>query len=160
MKVHFKESQKFTQLWILVPIILAGLIPLFGLYKQLVLGGSFGNKPMSNTGLVIFLLFELALLLLFWKMRLDTEIDERGIRVRFFPFVNKHIDWRSIKKAEMINYGFVGGWGIRLGTKHGTVYNISGNKGLAIELEDGKKICIGTQKEMEMEEVLKELGRE
>lgn len=73
----------------------------------------------------------------------------------FFPFVKKTTKWTDMKKAEVINYGFVGGWGIRLRTKYGTVYNIKGNKGLAIELLNGKKYLIGTQKETEMYEIVK-----
>ena len=42
----------------------------------------------------------------------------------FIPFVKKRIKWTEIKKAEVVNYGFVGGWGIRLSIEYGTVYNI------------------------------------
>lgn len=52
---------------------------------------------------------------------------------------------------KVINYGFVGGWGIRLWTKYGTVYNVSGNKGLFIKLKNGKTMVIGTQKSQELE---------
>ena len=45
-----------------------------------------------------------------------------------------------------VHYGFVGGWGIRFFTAYGTVYNMRGTKGLAINLEKGKKFLIGTQK--------------
>lgn len=57
---------------------------------------------------------------------------------------------KDIKSAKVVNYGFVGGWGIRLWTAYGTVYNIKGNKGLAIELFNGEKFLIGTQKENEL----------
>ena len=57
----------------------------------------------------------------------------------------------------MINYGFVGGWGIRLFTKYGTIYNTSGNKGLALELHDGKKLVIGTDKEEELKNFIEKL---
>ena len=49
----------------------------------------------------------------------------------------------------------MGGWGIRLWTKYGTVFNIKGKKGLAIELYSGKKFLIGTQKEIELIEFVK-----
>jgi hypothetical protein len=77
----------------------------------------------------------------------------------FFPLIKKTTNWTEIKKVEVVNYGFVGGWGIRLWTKYGTVYNIKGNKGLAIELFNGKKYLIGTQKEIELNEIVKKNQR-
>ena len=74
-----------------------------------------------------------------------------------FPFIKKRVSWKEIKSAEVVNYGFVGGWGIRLWTNFGTVYNIKRNKGLAIELTNGKKFLIGTQKETEMNKVMEEI---
>lgn len=156
MKIQFTEEQKFDQWWIFIPVGLAGLIPLFGIYKQMVLGEPFGNKPMSNWGLIVFLLIEIGILLLFWRMTLKTHIDEEGIQITFVPFLKKKFAWKDIQKAEIVNYGFVGGWGIRLGTKYGTVYNTKGNKGLFILLNNGKKYCIGTQKEDELGEIIKE----
>ena len=72
-------------------------------------------------------------------MQLKTTVDRNGIEMRFVPFIYKKITWNEIESAEVLNYGFVGGWGIRLWTKYGTVYNIKGNKGLAIKLKNGKQ---------------------
>jgi len=94
---------------------------------------------------------------MFWFMRLKTEIDKTEIRINFFPFVKKRVNWKEIKNAEVVNYRFVGGWGIRLWTKYGTVYNTKGNKGLAIELQNGKKILIGTQKETELKKIVEKV---
>ncbi len=87
-------------------------------------------------------------------MGLKTEIDLNEIRFSFVPFVKKRIKWSEIKKAEVVNYGFVG-WGIRLSFKYGIVYNIKGNRGLAIELRDGKRFVICTQKEAEHTGIVK-----
>ena len=64
----------------------------------------------------------------------------------------------SSSHAEIVNYGFVGGWGIRLWTKYGTVYNMRGNKGLAIALTDGNKFLIGTQKPEELTAILEKIS--
>lgn len=155
MKIEFKEEQKFTQWWlwfILIPIV---FLPIIGVYKQFIIGEPFGDKPMSDIGLVVFAIFIFSLVGLFILMKLKTTIDTNKIEMNFFPFVRKTTKWTEIKKIEVVNYGFVGGWGIRLWTKYGTVYNIKGNKGLAIELLNGKKYLIGTQKETEMNEIVK-----
>lgn len=155
MKIEFKEEQKFTQWWLWLILLPIGLLPIIGIYKQIILGEPFGDKPMPDIGLIIFTIFIFSLLGLFKVMKLKTNIDNDKIEMSFFPFVKKTTKWTDMKKAEVINYGFVGGWGIRLRTKYGTVYNIKGNKGLAIELLNGKKYLIGTQKETEMYEIVK-----
>jgi len=113
MKFQFKEEQKFTQWWLWVILIGVGMIPIFGLYKQIVLGEKFGNNPMSDVGLLFFALFVFNLLALFWFMRLKTNIDGNCIKMSFFPFVKKKVNWHDVKSAKIVNYGFVGGWGIR-----------------------------------------------
>ena len=149
-KIEFKEEQKFTQWWLWLILIGVGILPILGVYKQFILGEKFGDKPMSDLALIIFCVFTFGLIAMFGFMRLKTEIDQNEIRMSFFPFVKKRVNWNEIKNAEVVNYGFVGGWGIRLWTKYGTVYNMKGNKGLAIELHNGKKFLIGTQKETEL----------
>ena len=154
MKIEFKEKQKITQWWLWLILIEIGILPIFGIYKQLILGEKFGDKPMSDFGLIIFCVFIFGLIAMFGFMRLKTEIDQNEIRMNFFPFVKKRVNWKEVRKAEIVNYGFVGGWGIRLWTKYGTVYNTKGNKGLAIELQNGKKILIGTPKETELNKIM------
>jgi hypothetical protein len=73
------------------------------------------------------------------------------------PFVKKTIYWRDVEKAEVINYGWVGGWGLRKSRKYGTVYNTSGSKGLHLVLKNGKQMVIGTQKEKELKAFLEQL---
>ena len=157
MKIEFKEEQKFTQWWLWIILIGIGLLPIFGIYKQLIIGEKFGTKPMSDIGLIFFAIFIFSLIALFWFMRLKTEIDKSGIKMSFFPFVKKKVNWNEIKSAKIVNYGFVGGWGIRLWTKYGTVYNMKGKIGLAIELNNGKIFLIGTQKETELNKVVNEI---
>jgi hypothetical protein len=160
MKIDFIEEQKLTQCWLWLILIGIGILPIFGIHKQLIMGEKFGDKPMSDFGLIIFAVFVFGLIFLFWWMRLKTEIDQNEVRMNFFPFVKKRVPWKEIKNAEIVNYGFVGGWGIRLGTRYGTVYNTKGNKGLAIEPLNGKKFLIGTQKETELKKVVQKLRGE
>jgi hypothetical protein len=150
MTVQFKEEQKFTQWWVWVILIGTGFLPLVLNYERLFSKRNFDEKAISDWVFVMFSIVVFGLIIMFLAMKLKTKIDIIGIEMKFFPFVSKKIRWSNIKSAEVINYGFVGGWGIRLWTQYGTVYNIRGNKGLAIELFDGKKLLIGTQKENEL----------
>jgi len=109
---------------------------------------------MPSFGLIIFSIFIFGLIALFYGIRLKTEINQNEIIVNFFPFIRKRINRNEIKSAKTLDYGFVGGWGIRVWTEYGTIYNTKGSKGLAIELNSGKKILIGTQKEAELNKII------
>lgn len=146
MKIYFKENQKFTQWWLWTILIGVTLIPIYGIYKQIIIGEQFGDNPLSNFGLILFLIFMLAFIGCFGMMQLSTEINDVSIKIKFFPFTNKNIKWETIKSVEVVNYGFAGGWGVRTGTKYGTIYNTAGNKGIAIVLKNGNKFCIGTHR--------------
>ena len=158
MNIFFKEEQKFSQWWLWLILIALGNIPLFGIYKQFILGEAFGNNPMSNLGLIIFSVFIFGIIILFWFIRLKTEIDKNEIRINFVPFVKRQYQWEDVKSAKIITYKFVG-YGIRTGGAHDVIYNTSGNKGLSLELFNGKKYLIGTQKEIELQALLKRMNK-
>ena len=154
----FEEEQRFTQWWLWVILISVGILPIVGVYKQVLLGEPFGNNPMSNTGLIIFMVCMLLFVGLFRLMKLKTVINKNGIEISFSPFLKRAFKWEEVTNYEIVNYGFVGGWGIRLGTTYGTVYNVKGNKGLALQLKNGKKYLIGTQKEHELKRLIDKIA--
>ena len=115
-------------------------------------------KAIFDYELVLMLVFMVIFGCLFLIMNLKTVLDDKGIQMSFYPFVKKKLKWADVKTFKLIDYGFVGGWGIRFWTKYGTVYNVKGNKGLAIELKNGKKMLIGTQKPKELSTFLDNLS--
>jgi len=143
---EFIETQSFNQWWLWVLLFAIFGVGAYGLIQQLVLEVPFGSKPMNNVGIVGFSLFNLGMILFFRWMRLETKIDAKGIYMRFVPFKTKVHTWEEIESISVVNYGFVGGWGIRLFTNYGTVYNMRGAEGLAIRLISGKKYLIGSQR--------------
>jgi uncharacterized protein with PQ loop repeat len=153
MESEFKEKQKFTQWWLWLFLIGIGLFQVYGLFKQLIKGEDFGDKPMSDIGLIFFAILPFGVIILFWFMKLETEIDQKEIRIKFSPLVKKSVKWENVKSATVLNYKFVG-FGIRLFTTYGTVYNTKGNTGLAIELKNGEKILIGTQRGDEIAQII------
>jgi hypothetical protein len=153
-QVEFVETQRFTQWWLWLFLLALGLFPIYLIYKQLIMGIPVGQKPMPDFGVIIFSLFIYAITFLFAAFKLSTEVTDKEIKIRFFPFVTKSFSWEDITSAKIVNYGFVGGWGIRLGSKYGTVYNMKGKMGMAFETKNGKKFCLGTQKESELKKIL------
>jgi len=146
----FFERQYFTQWW--VWLLLLGLLalPFYGLYVQVIQDRPWGNNPMSDLGLVVFAISMSGFVYFFKWMRMDTVCDKEGVRVKFRPFVNKRVRWKEIADARVVDYGFVG-YGIRYGSKYGTVYNVKGRLGLAVTTINGRKFVIGTQRAQELE---------
>ncbi len=161
-KIVFSEKQRFKKYW--VWLILFGLngLFIFGLIKQVIFGYQFGDKPMSDIGLIIVTILTLLLSILFFNFRLETNIQSDGIYVRFFPFQLKFkfYSWDKIDQSFVREYhpiGEFGGWGIR-GFSRNRAYNVSGNKGIQLIMQDGSKILIGTNKADEAKDILKQLG--
>ena len=129
MDVLFLEKQKFSYVWLWLLLGTITLIPLYGIYKQIIIGEPFGDKPMPDIALILMLILMISIVVLFRMMQLKTEINKKAILIHFSPFFKSKFEWSDIISFEFVNYGFVG-YGIRFGTKYGTVYNIGGNKGL------------------------------
>ena len=155
--VLYQENQHFTQWWMWGIILLPLGIALKGCYNQFVLDVPFGNKPMSDGGLLLFLVFSLCFAYFFYLNELRTQLTEEGVAVQFYPYTSRSVRWNEVDRCEIIPYDFVGGWGIRLFTKYGTVYNVCGGKGLFIQLKNKTKFLIGTQRPEELKEVIEQL---
>ena len=159
----FTEKQKFKQWWIW--LILLGTIGLvgYGVVIQIVLGGQFGDKPASNSALLLVFTFTLIITFSFFMLRLDTIIKTDGIYVRFFPFhfSYRYYPWEHIQRLYVRPYsplGEYGGWGLR-GFGDNRALTISGNQGLQLEMEENRKLLIGTRKPEEINEILRKIGK-
>lgn len=136
----FTESQKFAP-WVLW--LMRGLLALVGLLFVFL----YVKAPVSGILLAVIFVFAVAPpMLLLEVVRLKTDVGADGIALKFSPFTKKNFAWPDIESAEVIDYGFVGGWGIRMGTKYGTVYNTQGSEGVLLKFKNGNKIIIGTQR--------------
>lgn len=155
MTVEFHEEQQFRQpwVWLLLLLISLGLAGLFihGLYVQLYLGHPWGDRPMSDTGLVTTAMLSLLLMgaavWLFYALKLITRVDANGVHIRFFPLTRKLIPFDNISSCQARTYHPIreyGGWGIRFSRK-GRAYNVSGDRGVQLEFRQGKPLLIGSQ---------------
>lgn len=138
---------------------------LSGVFKQLISGQKSGGNAMSDMGSLLIIVFTTLFTILFINIRLETQISEEGIYVKFFPV---HLSfrlytWENITKSFVRQYDPIreyGGWGLRFGLS-GTrkAFNVSGDKGLQLEFADHKKLLIGTNKPDEITETLKRIGQ-
>lgn len=164
-EILFAERQRYKQWWLWLILLSINGLFLFAVFKQVVGGQQFGEKPMSNTGLLISTGFTIFLSILFFNFQLETIIKRDGIYVRFFPYFTKfkHYPWDKLSKSFVRKYSPIreyGGWGLRIGSfEKGNAYNISGDKGLQLEFTNNKKLLIGTNKPLEIEKILTEMGQ-
>ncbi len=125
MQRNFKELQKFNQWW------LWGILLIFPIL-------SFGNYDGAG---------------------INFYYVEQGFFYQFFPihFSYHKISFEEIESVEAIDYKPIkdyGGWGIKFGFKAKS-YTTSGNQGVMLKLKCGKNLLFGSQKNKELEKILK-----
>lgn len=156
MKI-FKEEQRFKQTWLVLLLTVSAIAPI------VIVGKEYIDGKISINDLMLVLLFIIIATGFIFFLKLTTRIDENGIEYRFFPFhfSNKKIPWHTIEKAHVRKYDAIseyGGWGLKGGLlwkkSKGIAINVSGDIGIQLELKDGKKILIGTQKENDTKKTL------
>ena len=141
-------------LWILlIPSELALVIIFgYGMVEQLMLGQPWGDQPMSDGLLAVVgsvaILISIGVVCLLYGLKLVTEVRADGLHVRFSPFWARVIRFTDIEHCEARTYRPIveyGGWGIRWGLR-GKAYNVRGNRGVQLELSNGKRLLIGSQR--------------
>ena len=150
----FREVQAFGSLLrALLVILMAVSVVIFAI----ALWETITNPKTTNTLVptllsIIAMAIPIAVTILFFILKLETEVRSDGLYVRFYPM---HIRFRKFTRKELAEHYCrtykpileYGGWGIRCSfTGKGKAYNVSGNKGVQLVLTNGKKLLIGSQK--------------
>lgn len=158
MKI-FIEEQKFTQIWLFIVLAIVFTMVTIPIIKDwdTISQGSLG-EILSNTGGILVLLF---VFVLFNFFKLKTRIDEKGVYYQYLPFhfSYRFLPWDVISKCYVRNYNAIfeyGGWGLKFSFRKskGNSFTVKGNIGLQLELLNGKKILIGTQKKEEIQRTI------
>jgi len=156
-KAHsaFSETQRFTQKWLWLLVLAVVAIGWLAFYQQIIRGEPFGNRPAPDAMLwVIFVLFGLGFPVFFRSLKLVTELRDDHVYLRYFPIYRRRILYKDIKSVCARQYRPIveyGGWGIRWSPANGMAYNVSGNMGVQLELTNGKRLLIGSQRADELE---------
>ncbi len=158
MKI-FIEEQKFTQSWLFIGLAFGLIVVTMPIIKDWahISQGSFGEMLNDFGGILIILL----VFTLFIFFKLKTRIDEKGVYYQYLPFhfSYRFLPWNSISKCYVRNYDAIfeyGGWGLKFSFRKskGKSFTVKGDVGLQLELMDGKKILIGTQKKEEIQRTI------
>jgi hypothetical protein len=157
--VVFREVQKFGKSfrWLLVLLMLAIAGGAFAATVSILRGSA--DIPSTLLGIVCGIILPVGISVLFLVLRLETEVRADGLYVRYFPV---HINYRKFGAENLSEYYACqyrpileyGGWGIRCSRK-GRAYNVSGNKGVQLVFQDGKRLLIGSQRPNELEKAIR-----
>ena len=135
----YREVQSFEPwiMWVLRAIMIATA----GILGAVML-------PIAPITAIVSILVIVGAQLLIEVIRLVVEIRPEEIKVGLRPYHWRHIPRADIESAKIIDYGFIGGYGIRYTSTYGTVYNARGRTGVQLELVSGKRVVIGIQDEL------------
>jgi hypothetical protein len=138
--VLFEERQRFVNR--VVAFVLLGLLLLATLFAWQDVRAHVPGGPQ----LTMFLPPALVAILLF--LELHVTVGDAGVRIRMLPFANRTIAPAQIARWEARTYRPIreyGGWGLRFGSR-GRAYNVSGERGVELTLDNGKRVLIGSQR--------------
>lgn len=150
-------------IWLWVILFGVDLLLIYGVFLQLVQKQPFGNKPLSNPGLLAITAFKLLLTLFFLLVRLETRITDSGIAVRLFPFHLRFREypWKAVYRCSVWKYNPIrdlGGWGVRIGFfGKGRALTVGGHYGIQLEFTNGSRLLIGTRKQREVSTILSQM---
>lgn len=154
----FKEMQSYKGTWVMYLILVIEL-PIILLVSTFIWNTEEGtNEGIWGIGAVILIVSLVFMFLMI--IRLETRIDDYGVKFRFFPFISS---WRSfprtqIREIQVINYSPLtdyGGWGLK-GNRTTKAYSIIGDEGILLDIGEKKKIMIGTQRGQELKAFLQD----
>ncbi len=155
--ILFSETQRFTQVWIWAITLSAAVLTWAIFLRELY----FAPEPSTSaTEAAIFLLVLLVVGVgipaFVYSLRLEVELNEEELAIRFRPFVRRRIPLSRIREFHARPYRPIreyGGWGLRYGPS-GKAYNVKGDRGVQLLLEGREKLLVGSQRPEEFEGAL------
>lgn len=154
-RILFREKQRFKQFWLWALLLGLAAVMLAGFVYQVLLGGTFGNRPVSDVPLSILVaLIGFGLPFFFYWITLTTEVMPGVLQMRFRPFHLKpvRIPLHTVRDFEKVTYDPIneyGGWGIRWGAK-GKAYSTSGREGVLLRFYNQQPLLVGSQRAKEL----------
>lgn len=151
----FREVQRFHWVFyviVAVPLVAAVVFAMIAIGKG---GQEGGNIPVCGW----IALGSLAPCVIFFFVKLVTEVRDDGLYVQLFPFHLrlKQIALEEVERFESVTYqpfAEYGGWGIRWSGGQDKAYNARGNRGVRLWFTNGKKLLIGSQQAQELAEAI------
>jgi hypothetical protein len=158
----FREVQALRQRHARLVLAMPPAAMLFIAVRQLVFHHPWGNPAMSNGGVVFLTVLLVGVYIRLITVRLVTDVRSGELSVGLQGLWRKRkVPLAGIRSAIEVQYdpaADCGGYGIRSGAK-GLAYIASGNRGVELELNDGRKLLIGSQRPEELARKIMQSGR-
>lgn len=159
----FTETQRFDQLWARAACVIIFTVCAYMMYQM---GSGWRESPAcARPPLIVFALVMLVLGLgmavttgmLLGSM--TTVIDHQQVRVRML-FFTRSFPLHAVTAFSPVTYsalGEYGGWGFKrkFGDRSTMAYTTSGDRGVMLELSDGRKILVGSKQTEALEHALR-----
>lgn len=137
------KMYKHTQIGYL--LIIALIIPLLILFFAM---------SITEFTKILPIVFSTLLIALALFYSLTVEIDKTRLIVKFgFGIISKKFILKDIESYHVVKNPWYYGWGIRL-TPYGWLYNVSGLSAVEIQMKNGKKYRIGTDKPKSLKQAI------
>lgn len=144
--VVYREEQNFDW-WVYALVALAEA----AVFTALLWLNQRGHAPAL--GLALFAACGLSTppLVVVGLLRMTTEVTPGDLRVWFgwVPTYRRIVAVEAVRRIEVVSYRPLvdyGGWGIRSGPDGERVLNARGDRGVRLELTDGSRLLIGSQR--------------
>ncbi len=140
--------------WVLLVILIPLVLGWWFFTEPIVFGIPVGTNPAPDTAaVIIWLVFGIGFPLFFYYTKLVTDVRTDGVYLHFVPLWSHTVPLTDIVSYEARQYHPLreyGGWGIRVGRHKKRAYNMSGNRGVELQLTDGTQLLIGSQQPEEL----------
>jgi hypothetical protein len=150
----YREEQRFAWWCYALPVLVMG--PAWWIFLEHGPAGvQAAGHHVRNTSVGIALGMGLPLLLVLGVLRMITVVTPTEARVWFgwIPIYRRAIPIGTIKRVEVVRYRPIadyGGWGICHGRDGERVLNARGDRGVRLDLTDGSRLLIGSQRPEEL----------
>jgi len=148
--IRFREVQQFRQSWIWVLLIFSAATSI--LLPSILLFAGRNNDKGGGWAITVIVLIQAINLTLFYIVRLETVVTNKNIYYRWWPFFRKY---SCIPVNEIAGVRFEkwsrSSWGYAKTKQFGKSHTVSGDKGVALEMKDGRKYYIGSQEALTLQ---------
>jgi len=149
----FHETQGLRTWHVRIVLALPPGALVFMSVRQMVFHRPWGHPPMSNGDLLFLTVLLLAVYVRLITVRLVTDVRSGALTVGLRGlWRRRRIPLGEIRTAAAVEYdpvGEYGGYGIRSGPR-GAAYIASGRRAVQLELRDGQKLLVGSQRPEEL----------
>lgn len=150
---RFEETQRLGQNRLVRAIMVIEPVFLGLIFLVLGLGPARSSWP---TLLVVWVAIALVMPLLLARLTMRTLVTDDELLVRWSPLCRFRLPLREVETAQPVRYDPIadaGGWGIKRNRKFGRIYNVYGDRGVAITARDTRAL-IGSQRPDELAQAI------